>query len=119
MVKCSEEGEENARVDDSLAQIGGDDVCEVFPARVVEAQGHDEQISDEHQAGSGAHEVGQFAPARHHDASDETPERCCEGWDDQAGACPCGTVKQDYLEKQWEGEEKLKTVRSTCYPAYA
>jgi len=77
VLKGGQRCEEDARVDDPLAQVGGKDEDVILPPRILELKRGDESVTNGHQNGTGPHQREELAPSRHDDSGDESADGSC------------------------------------------
>ena len=109
MIECGQRGEQNTRVHDALAKVGGKDVDEILPFGVLKSERSNQGIAEDHQGGSNADKGDELSPARHDHPSNEAADGSGQRRNRKSGAGGGGRVKQNDLEEQRKIEEVLET----------
>lgn len=115
MIERGQRGKQDARVHNSLAEVGGENVNKIFPARVLEGKRGNQGVAQDHQEGSSADKRDKLSPARHDNAGNEATNGRGQRWDSEPGTGGGGGVEEDDLEEQRKIEKVLE--ERTCQSA--
>lgn len=108
MIERGQRGKQDARVHNSLAEVGRENVHEIFPSGVLESKRGNQGVAKDHQEGSSTDERYKLSPTRHDNAGNEATKGRGQRWDSEPGTSGGGGVEEDDLEEQRKIEKVLK-----------
>lgn len=112
MVEGGERSEQDAGINNPLAQVRRKDVHIVLPLRVLEAQRRYQGVAKHHEEGPDPHKSHQLPPPRHYDASDQTANRRGQRRNCQSSPCSRRGIEQNDLEEEGQVEQILQRMVS-------